>query len=312
MSFDLPSQAKFWGIGKPELQILYIITYYLNNNPLSIDGEDRRISTHHDLPLEDMFLGIEEPYEEYERPHMRLLNNGLLQEEYVCRRKIDWAPTQEGRQAIRDVLHPWSDELQPSWAEESVYKIHTYDRSGRGPLFGDPNEGVTHRKGVEVAGWVLQSMAWTYDMDMEMPYGLEWYPTDRRGESCHDLHVKTNEYMNDVGVEVVTDSNNMDRLVKKWKRFQKENRTNLWIFDRRETACKMYNALYKSGDYALAGRQFRNYSNWSAKLINEKVWKSSEVYPQNEANDVIQTVTGLLEGRGDMLQNLFEDFYSSK
>lgn len=44
-------------------------------------------------------------------------------------------------------------------------------------------------------------------------YEVEWYPTDRRGESCHDLHVEMKEGTPDVGVEVVTDGNNTDCLV---------------------------------------------------------------------------------------------------
>lgn len=82
-------------------------------------------------------------------------------------------------------------------------------------------------------------------------YEVEWYPTDRRGESCHDLHVEMKEGTPDVGVEVVTDGNNTDCLVSKWNRLQNEDRVTFWIFDRRETACRYWNKLDSRGEFSL-------------------------------------------------------------
>lgn len=299
---QIPQQAKFWGIRKPEIRILYLITRWFNGLPLTIRGEERRIGTHHDLPLEDLFRADnwDYDYERYEHAHERLLNNGLLQEEYVCRRKIDWGPTQQGRKAIREVLKPWANELRPDWA----------DKFATGPLFGDPNEGVTHRKGVEIAGHMIPQMAWAWDIqDRGRRYGVEWYPT-HRGNSCHDLHVDTTERMDNVGVEVVTDSNNFDRLVNKWRRLQNEDRLTLWLFDRRETACRLWNELDYRDEFYLDG-QFRNHGNWSAKAINRKIWRSSDTYRGKPSEDIVQTVTGLLEGDDDTIQDLFEEYYSN-
>ncbi|WP_152422366.1 hypothetical protein [Halorubrum californiense] len=302
MSKKVPSQAQFWEIQENGLRLLYIVTRWFNGKPMNIRGEKRRIATHHDLPLNELFRGTDLGYEQHSRAHERLLNNGLLQEEYVCRRKIDWGLTQRGRQAIRDVLKPSADNLRPEWADED----------DEGPLFGDPNEGVTHRKGVEIAGYMLPKMAWAWSMERHgRPYGVEWYPTDSRGESCHDLHIDTNEHMTDVGVEVITDSNNKDRLVAKWKRLQNEDRTTFWVFDRRETACRLWNELDRRGISYLDG-QFNNHCNWSAGAINRKVWRSSDKYRQEPAGDIIQTVTGLLEGDKDTVQDLFEEYYSRK
>lgn len=299
MSKKLPSQAQFWGVREPELHILIIITSWINGKPITIRGEKRRIATHHDLPLEELFRGTRWNYESHEEAHERLLNNGLLQNEYVCRRKIDWGPTQQGRQAIREVLTPWSDLVRPDWADED----------DDGPLFGDPNEGVTHRKGVEIAGRMLPRLAWTWSMDTGQ-YGMEWYPTDRRGEACHDLHIDTTDHMKDFGVEVVTDSNNPDRLVAKWKRLQEEDRITLWVFDRRETACHLWNELDRRGEFHIDGK-FRQHGNWSAQAINQKIWRSSNTYRQEPAGDLVQTVTGLLEGNKETLFDLFVDYFSS-
>ncbi|GEM_PF-1108436 len=304
MSIDLPSQATFWGIREPELRILYLITYWFNGLPLTIRDEKRRIATHHDLPLKELFRATEWDYELHEPAHQRLLNNGLLQEEYVCRRKIDWGPTQQGRQATRDVLKPWSGNLRPDWADET----------DSGPLYGDPNEGVVHRKGVEIAGRMFPAMPWAWDIENVSPtpnYDVEWYPTDRRGESCHDLHVETNEWTPDVGVEVVTDCNNTSRLVSKWKRFQNEDLVTFWVFDRRETACRFWNKLDLRGEFYLDS-QFRNHGNWSAKAINRKIWRSSKSYRNEPAGDIVLTVTGLLEGDKDTIQEPFVEYHSTK
>lgn len=304
MSEILPPGAQFWGIREPELRILFLVTHWFNGKRLNIRGEKRRIATHHDLPLEDMFRGTEWDYEKHKRAHERLLNNGLLQEEYVCRRNIDWGPTQQGLQAIRDVLEPQSEKLRPEWADEG----------SSGPLYGDPNEGVTHRKGVEIAGHMIPEMPWAWDIEDKSPdpyYGVEWYPTGQQGRSCHDLHVDTHDRMDDVGIEVVTESNNTDRLVDKWERLQKEDRLTFWVFDRRETACRLWNELDHRGKFYLDG-QFRNHGNWSAKAINKKIWRSSRAYREEPAGDIIQTVTGLLEGDRDTIQDLFEKYYSNK
>lgn len=303
MPEQLPSQAQFWGIREPELRILLVTTHWFNGKSLEIRGEQRRIATHPDLPLEELFRATDWNYELHEHAHERMLNNGLLQEEYVCRRKIDWGPTQQGLEAIRDVLKPWGDTLRPEWADED----------DDGPLFGDPNEGTTHRKGVEIAGNLFPGMAWAYDIDRPggPPYGIEWYPTDRDGEACHDLHVDTHDRMTDVGIEVITNSNNNDRLVAKWKRLQDESRTTFWIFDTRETACRLWNELDYRGVFYLDG-QFRKHENWSAQAINRKLWRSSNTHREEPAGDIVQTVTGLLEGGRETIQDLFEEYYSTK
>ncbi|MCU4744214.1 hypothetical protein [Natronoglomus mannanivorans] len=301
MSEKLPSQAHFWGIREEELHVLYTITYWFNGKPVKIRGKKRRIATHHDLPLDDLFQGTRWDYKTHGHAHKRLLNNGLLQEKYVCRRKIDWAPTQEGRKAIRDVLKQWSDSLRPEWADEEQ----------DGPLFGDPNEGVVHRKGVEIAARIFPGMPWAWSMERNgRAYGVEWYPTDKEGQSCHDLHIDTHEQMTDVGIEVITDSNNIDRLVAKWRRLRDEDRTTFWVFDRRETACRLWNELDYRGLFHLDGK-FRKHGNWSSQAINRKIWRSSDIYRGEPAGDIVQTVTGLLEGDEDTIQDLFEEYYST-
>lgn len=300
MSKELPPQASFWGIREQEIRVLLLITHWFNGHALTIRGEERRLATHHDLPLADLFRGCQWDYDHHEHAHQRLLANNLLQDEYVARRKIDWSPTEQGRQAIRDCLKPWSEEMRPEWADESA----------DGPLFGDPNEGLLHRKGVEIAGHELPKMAWTHKPNGR-PYGMTWYPANDRGEPCHDIHLRTNDRMTDVGVEVITANNNTDYLVDKWKRYASEDRDTFWIFDNRDTACRLFNELDHRRFFYLDG-QFQGTSNWSANAINRKIWRSASIYQENDLGDLVHTVTGLLEGDGDTIQSLFEEYYSNK
>jgi hypothetical protein len=301
MSDELPSQASFWGLREQEIRVLTLVTHWFNGKSLTIRGEERQLGTHHDLPLEEMFRGTDWNYELHEHAHDRLLSMELLQEMYVARRKIDWAPTEQGVRAIRDCLKDRDSLIRPRWAEPT----------DTGPIYGDPNEGLLHRKGVEVAGKKLPRMAWTHDhRGYSHGKGLVWYPADHRGEACHDLHIDTNEWMDNVGVEVITSSNNMDYLVDKWARHQREDRLTLWVFDRRETACRLWNELDYRGEFYL-DRQFQGVENWSAKAINKKVWRSSDKYRREPAGDLIQTVTGLLEGDKDTIYQLFENYYSN-
>jgi hypothetical protein len=297
---DLPPQASFWGLTAEDLQILTAVTAWFNGGTFITDDEDYCIATDPEPSLATLLHVLGEDYRDYEDAHDRLLRKGLLEEKYICRQQVDWVPTEEGREAIRDCLTHLSDQVRPSWADEDA----------RGPLFGDPNEGLLHRKGVELAGRILPWRPWASDQ-RSGPYGVEWYPTNAGGQSCHDLHVDTVEWQEDVGVEVITDSNNPGHLADKWSRYQSQSRVTFWVFDSRETACRMWNLLDRRGDFYLDG-QFRNLENWSADAINAKIWRSSKKYRDQPTGDIVYTVTGLLEGGRDRVQDLFEAYYSNK
>jgi hypothetical protein len=104
MSRKLPSKAEFWGVREPELRILLTVTHWFNGKSLMIRDEKRRIATHHDLPLKDLFRGTGWDYDPHQDAHERLLNNDLLQEEYVCRRKIEWGADSAGAEGYSRML----------------------------------------------------------------------------------------------------------------------------------------------------------------------------------------------------------------
>lgn len=301
MTDKLPPQADLWGIRDSDIPVLLVITHWFNGRSLAIRGEKRRLGTHHELRLEDMFRGTQWDYEQHADAHQRLLENGFLQEEYVARRKIDWSPTKQGRKAIQTCLTPWDDMLRPKWASESSV----------GPLYGDPDKGLYHRKGVEVAGKVLPQIVQDNDPDTPQvhPRGVEWYPNRHADEACHDLHIDTDGWLGNIGVEVITHTDNLGHFISKWQRYQKEDRLTFWIFDGRKTACQLWNALDSRQHFYLDG-QFNNHGNWSAKPINHKIWRSSKKYREEPAGDLIHTVTGLLEGDKESLTGLFKDYFA--
>lgn len=296
---EIPPEAEFWGIEAQEINLLVLIMMWFNGKKLEIRDEERAIGTHHDLPVKDMCLGAPVDYSSIESGHDRLLSNGFLREEYICRRKVDWSPTEKGIRAIRDCLEPWNRVLRPYWA----------DSSASGPIYGDPNEGLLHRKGVEIAAHELPKYAWTHD-HRRIPYGIEYYPEDEQGEACHDLHVQTEGAHTNIGVEVLTSNNNAEYLMQKWERFAEEDRTTIWLFDSRKTACQMFNTLGRRGRIHLDGGQFKNAPNWSAQAINYKLWRSESNYRRTEISDIVHTLTGLLEDDGNKLYDLFDDYFS--
>jgi hypothetical protein len=296
----LQQRSNFWGIDKKHGLLLVVITAWINGVEFETDAGKRHIGRNRDPKLNELCRWFGTEYSRLQEAHESLLQRDVVEEKYVCRRKVDWAPTSRGRKVIREVLHPQLNDIEPRWADED----------DRGPLYGDPNAGVIHRKGVEIANNMFPGMAWAYEIGGR-PYGVQRYPTDNGGKSCHDIHIDTEERWEDVGVEVITNNNNRDRLVKKWKRFQSENRLTFWIFDERQTACKLWNELHDRGVTKLDGR-FSNKSNWSAEAINQKIWRSSKQYNNKLTKDIVQTVTGLFEGDKDTIQNLFRQHQSER
>jgi len=300
MTDDIPSTAAFWGLRVEEIHVLFLVCHWYNGKTIDVFDEPRRIATHREPPLEDLFRATKWDYAEHEHAHQRLLDNGFLQEEYVCRRKIDWSPTQQGLRAMRDCLGDWTEKLRPHWADDDA----------DGPIFGDPNEGLLHRKGVEVAAQMLSGMSWAHEPNGR-PYWIDRYPEDGRGEACHDLHVGTTEHLKDVGVEVLTANNNGEYLTEKWKRHAKEDLTTWWICDSRSTACRLFNELHRREVFCLDGGPFTEPANWSAEAINRKLWRSKDDHRGKDASDIVHTITGVFEGDRAKIQELFEAYYEN-
>jgi hypothetical protein len=297
-------------ISDEERNILLLIAYWMNGNTMLFGGEQRQIATHRERPLKEMLEGTGYPnrddgthlkfnlrFSDHKYAHEQLIEKGFLREQYVCRRKIDWVPTEQGLRAIHNHLKPWSEYLRPDWAND--------DDSG--PLFGDPNEGLLHRKGVEILVRQCRYRPWTDD-GRNRPGGyptkepVERYPNDEFGNPCHDLHVSTVDYAPGLGVEIITENNNYDYLLNKWERFSDKERNTIWVFDGRETACKFFNKLDRENYIKLDRGQFDHFDSWSAQAINNKIERSI----QDPTSHRVHTINGLFKSDEAKLQALID------
>jgi len=188
---------------------------------------------------------------------------------------------------------------------------YTWGGSKNGPFYTDPNEGLVHRKGVEVVGGTLPHIPWATPGPGRMPIGVRWYPNGKGEHSNYDLYVKTRERLKDVGVEVVTDHNNTQQLVEKWKRYNRKNCCTLWVFDGRSSACSLFNKLDSQGLVYLDGGTFSSASNWSSKAMNRKIQRSAGHPSSNQGDDIVQTITGVLEGGEDPIDEAYDEYYSN-
>lgn len=294
MTRETPSQAEYYDLTPAELDILYIITWWYNGKPLTIRDETKRLATHHEPPLKDLFRGWDNNTYNHDDAHTRLLDRGFLSEDWLCRRKIDWLLTEKGLQAARDVFTPRATDFQPRWADEH----HT------GPLYGDPHELLHHRKGVEAAAHKLQTLPWVNT--------ITYYPTPYTGDGeVGDLRVRTTDRKATWRVEVLTATNNTTHWINKWTQFCDCQNT-WWLFDSRSTMGQFFNRIDENTDYTLNNPITKPYKNWAPTAINKKLWRSNH-NPTNKghhAANLTHTITATLEADPAQVATWFDNYYS--
>lgn len=290
------ARARFYGLNDHQIDILHVVIRWYNSKTFRFENEKRHISMHQELPLRDMFDALPIDYDDYEEAHQSLLDRGFLKHDWIGRRKIDWLPTEQGLRAIRDTFKGQVDKLRlrPNWAHEN----------DDGPIFGDPNELLYHRKGVDAAGRRFENISW-------VRY-VSWYPQVDLSKETPDLHVSLPQHSADWNVEVLTSTNNIEHWLTKWNRLRKGHRKVFWIFENRTTMCSFFNTLHDRGEYNLEGGQFsKPYKNWSAKAVTRKLWRSKDRDdPYAEAGDLAHTITGVFESDMDTFVGWFDEYYA--
>ena len=291
------SRARFYGLDHEQLAVLYLVARWYNSKSFHIGGEKRHIAQHQELPLRDMFDAWDgKKYDDCADAHERLLERGFLKEGWLCRRKIDWLPTEKALRAIRYTFKGQVDEanLRPDWASED----------DTGPIFGDPNELLLHRKGVEAAGRRLQGVSWVRR--------VIWYPGLAGSNESADIKALLPDHVYDWRVEVLTNTNNADHWVSKWDRFRREYTNVFWIFEGRNTMCSFFNTLHDRGVYELDGGRFsKPYKNWSAQAVTRKLWRGRDPNdPNAEAGDLAHTITGVVEADMDTFTGWFDEYFA--
>ncbi len=298
MALDYPEQARYYELNAEQVDILFLAAWWYNGKPLGIDGEQYRMGTDHEMRMEEMFRAWEsEEYRWHEPAHDELLERGLLREEYICRRKIDWVLSETALRAIRDMFRPRVEalDLRPEWAGEGA----------DGPIFGDPNELLLHRKGVEVAAASLGMLAWCA--------GVEFYPSSGGDGEVADLVIRRRGDWPDWSVEVLTDTHNSAQWTAKWRAYSASDRNVLWVFEDRGTMCRFFNMLSNAGEYSLDGGVFsKPYSNVSAAAVTRKLWRSKSLNEgRGEAGDLAQTITGVFEAGPEVVADWFIEHYDA-
>lgn len=291
------SRARFHGLDDDQADVLYLVTRWYNSKPFQFGEETLHIAQHQELPLRDMFDAWGgHDYDDYADAHERLLERGFLDEDWLCRRKIDWLPTEQGIRAIRDTFKGQVDELglRPDWAREE----------DSGPIFGDPNELLLHRKGVEAAGRRLQGISWVQRMS--------WYPAAPGSKESADIKIWLAQHVHDWKVEVLTNTNNADQWEAKWNTFRNGFDNVFWIFEDRSTMCSFFNTLHDRGVYDLDGGRFsKPYKNWSAQAVTRKLWRSKDPNdPDAEAGDLAHTITGVVEADMETFVGWFDEYFA--
>jgi hypothetical protein len=213
-----------------------------------------------------------------------------LTEGWICRRKIEWLPTEQAIQAIRDVFGDKANELRPRWASDEE----------KGPLFGDPNELLHHRKGVELAGHKMISLPWVKT--------VTFYRTDPASKEVADLFVRTIDEKSDWQVEVLTKNHNIEQWISKWEQFKGFRKT-WWVFESRSTMCSFFNAVHDRTSFVLDGGAFTEpYNNWSSQAVTQKLRRSKDPNPPFEdAGDLAHTITGMLEADKKTVTDWFDE-----
>ncbi|MFC4437480.1 MULTISPECIES: hypothetical protein [Natrialbaceae] len=299
MPLPYPEQARFYGLDEYQVDVLFIITWWYNGKCLKMGNEKRQLGTHSEPQLRELFSGWSaEEYSDHEDAHQQLLDRGFLREGWICRRKIDWIPTEQGLQAIRDIFKDCADDfnLRPGWASE--------DDSG--PIFGDPNELLLHRKGVEAAAHYVENYTWVER--------LTWYPILGTHEHHPDLKMRTPQKTLDWFVEVLTSTGDRDGWVEKWESYKKRFVKVWWIFEGRSDMCAFFNKLHDERIYTLDGGPFSEpYKNWSADAVNRKIWRSRKVGNNDqEAAHLVSTITSLVEAESDDVTEWFDTHFEMR
>lgn len=296
---ELPPNAKILGLSLPQVRILYLVIHWYNNLPVSIDGEEHRLATHPEPSMADLFKPTSKSYDvAHQAAHKKLLERGLLQEDWIWRRKCDWLPTEQGLQVIRSIFGHVGEPLRPEWASEDE----------DGPIYSDPNELLLHRKGVEALAHFLKQLSWALR--------ISYYPGSPTGNETGDLRMKTPDRISDWEVEVLCSSNNTEQWIEKWMTYSNRYNTTVWIFDDRSTMCRLLNSVHHAEEvnYELDGGPFSEpYDNWSKQAVNEKLRRSRD--PNRRTDDagwLVHTITGVLDADVEQLTEWVEDFYEQR
>lgn len=283
-----------------EHEVMYGVGMWYNGIRFLEDeyGRDVGMADHHPPDLAEYIAdALSEPIESFNEAIESLRDDGLLKTEYICRRKVDWAPTRAGRQYINEV-----------YAGEFRDLMHwNVDEDASGALIGDWNESLYHRTGVETAAVHFTRFDWVDTVHL--------YPGEP-GQERADLLVKTVDEIDlgDWDVEVLTSHNNYDDYMLKYEFLAQRENNALLLFDSRKRCFEMLNWIQDpdvENNADLVNGTFRNPQNWSIDKGNEYIYRSHS-NPEYccPGVDMVDTITRWVESDTESIDQQFYKFFT--
>ncbi|WP_248516915.1 hypothetical protein [Salinarchaeum laminariae] len=294
----IPSEAKEQNLKRTDYNLLLVALGWYNGRSFTIADEKHQIGSHYEPALEDLCLSKGLEYDP--EAHERLLGAKWFTEETICRRKVDWVPTQEGLEKMEIACEEHAEHVRPRWRG---------GRSRHSPVAGDDGESLLHRKGVEIARQQLD-FYWLFPLppDKMNKHGLNMYPRNQDEERTLDIEITTSDNFGPWGAEVVTRDEDYFDVMKKWRNVTQMDRRVVWLFEDRVHACKILNRVHEQNMFKFRNGKIRKPQNWAVRNLNRRVWKAQKNFADRNGN-IVHTVTGMLEASQDEIKTYFEDFY---
>lgn len=294
MMGDLPSGARLQGLREQEFDILVPIAGWFCGVSFPFGEGERAIGTHYEPDIEALCESLNYSFDR--DAFERLRERGYLETQFICRRQVEWVPTQQARDVINEFVVYNGDAVELQGADS--------DRSGF--LRGRANESLLHRKGVATIRAAMEADSSLRDSDAP----IEEYSV-REGRRRQDLCFRTVDRMDDMGVEVVTSTDSVSGLIDKWQDFLEIPGFTVWIFDSRETACELFNELHREEVFQLDGGLCREPSTRNPTVMNGKLRRSWCDGASGSVSPVMNTITAVFEADGNKIDEVVNEDYDN-
>lgn len=260
-----------------QLNILRVVVAWLNRQPVKINDTEYSIGESKEPDLRSLMVARDLDTSGYKDALEDLRDFNILEDRWVCRRKVNWALTEYGYNLVNTHIDA------PSWIYHPRF-------SATEPLLGVSTDRLLVRKGY----WAVRNLA------LEWPEikSIGFQPTDH-------VHLSLNRPNNrpDCGVISHAATNNTRQLKLRYNKASSfPNLPFIWVFDGRETMVESINHLHRDDNTefsvyggALTGRP----RNWAAKSVNDRLDES-----EGDGMTAVTTMTSMIDGERDDLIDL--------
>ena len=180
---------------------------------------------------------------------------GFVGQSYILQKRIEWDPKLAAIAFMGQLFG-------------GVYSEYTSAaRPDSGPVYGDPNESLTHRLGVELGYEIAQLQDWN---PVRYPGASNSARPDLRATIQADGNTSV------VHLEALTDHNNAKMLDRKRELMQRMDGTCSWMFENRQHATRALNYWCESSTLDLINAPYSNAGNHAFSKLNEYIARSKK------------------------------------